>query len=194
MAKPPAWVLLERRRECDDVVVAPTVFLIGPSRIGKTTAGRLVAVQLEGVHHHDLDEDVKPFRQPGVNPVVTAQDWAVLEPILTAYESGPSGLAIVDIGAGTQNMVETGRRQIIDWLMRPHAVVVLLTAEPEFAWTRWIDGRPESKAEGFSRFIEQEFTGRESLYALASHTIDVTSRPSAAVADELLTIARSLLR
>lgn len=170
-----------------------SLFLIGPSRIGKTTAGRYVAGRLTGSRHHDLDHDVKPFRQPGVDPVVTAQDWRVLEPILTSYESSLHDLAIVDVGAGTQNMVEHGRREILDWLARPAALIVLLTAERTFAWDRWIDGRPHMEALGFDRFLQQEFTGRRKLYELAHRTIDVTNRPAADVGDELLAISAPLV-
>jgi shikimate kinase len=178
---------------CDAATMSRPLFIIGPSRVGKSTAARYVAGRLDRVAHHDLDLDVKPFRQPGVNPVITAQDWTVLHPILRAYESGIAELAIVDIGAGTQNMVEHGHREILDWLARPQSFVVLLTAEPTFAWNRWIDGRPDMADEGFDRFLQQEFTGRRELYWLADRTIDVADRVADEVGDELLGIATQLL-
>ena len=66
---------------------------------------------------------------------------------------------------------------------------MLLTADQRFAWGRWIEGRPDMEAQGFTCFLQQEFTGRQELYGLAHHTIDVTDRPADDVGHELLAIA-----
>ena len=87
-----------------------------------------------------------------------------------------------------------GRREIVAWLARPSAFVVLLTAESRFAWERWTAGRPEMEAQGFERFLQQEFTARRELYELADRTIDVTNRPPEDVGAELLGITASVLK
>ena len=52
------------------------LYLIGPSRLGKTSAGRYVVSVLDDAVLIDLDAKLKPHRPPDLDPVLTAQNLA----------------------------------------------------------------------------------------------------------------------
>ena len=142
-----------------------TIYLIGPSGVGKTSCARR-ASRLPGVEHLDLDDLCRG----------NESNWMICGPVLTNIESrrrdSPFTLRIVDIGAGTQTLP-----QLRDYLSgRRERVVLIWGPESEV-----VQRNPLGPGRALDEYRQTEYLSRQFLYSIAPYTIDVTGMREAEV-------------
>ena len=135
-----------------------TVYLIGPSGVGKSGIAASVASALSR-YHLDLDRACKGWEG----------NWPVcLSAIEGARLEHPEGV-IVDIGAGTQH--EAGGK-LAAYLSSVQGKVILVTGDSmevfgrNIAKTGWAD-------RSYDEYLNTEYTSRQTLNDLASGTVKV---------------------
>ena len=133
-----------------------TIYLIGPSGVGKTSCARR-ASEVLGAQHIALDSLCRG----------NEFNWPVCCLALARLESQTDtrdALRIVDIGAGTQTLPE-----LRDYLLKRRQQVVLIWA-PE---SEVVFRNPCGPSRPLEEYRQTEYTSREDLYALALHRIKV---------------------
>jgi hypothetical protein len=111
--------------------MAKTLYLIGPSNVGKSkTAERLG--DAGSIAFIDLDERLRSL-QPGKPLIHLAQNWWLVEPLLRSFEALNGAVpAIVAIGAGTQDRDrQMGDRKLEQWLRRRPDRVILIEGDQD---------------------------------------------------------------
>jgi shikimate kinase len=138
-----------------------TVYLIGPSQVGKSSAAASFAAPSSGIVVRDIDAELQ--RIHGDSWASHAFDWTSVEAILDAPSKAmePALETVFVVGAGSQTLPE-----LITYL-RPHRdCTVLLIAPPE----ELIDRHP---GRSLTELVRTEYTSRAELYDLAVHRLDV---------------------
>ena len=133
-----------------------TVYLIGPSGVGKTTCAR-TASRVLPVKHIDIDSLC----------LRNAYDWSACRLVLAGLEDpidDPWILNLIDIGAGTQTLPE-----LRDYLLKRREHVVLVWA-PE---SEVIQRNPLGPERSRDEYHLTEYANRQQLYAIAPHRINV---------------------
>ncbi len=134
-----------------------TIYLIGPSGVGKTSCASKASVSLL-TKHIDTDCECRGFEY----------NWTVCNLALARLEHSfvqREVLQIIDIGAGTQTLPE-----LRDYLAKRRERVVLLWA-PE---SEVIRRNPLGPSRELDEYRLTEYTSREDLYSIASHRINVS--------------------
>lgn len=138
-----------------------TIYLIGPSSIGKTCCAEYACRLLLNTTHVDLDKRCSGMQF----------DWPFCEAaLLRIREESQTNRqhTVVDIGAGTQT-----RPELIDYLRPRKQNVLLVWAQPHEAFAR---NRDVVLTRSLLQYEACEYTSRAQLYSLTEHKIDVTGQ------------------
>jgi len=133
-----------------------TIYLIGPSGVGKSHCARYAATVLKA-EHRELDELCAGHQF----------NWTVCNKALDEIEREArtnQAFHIIDIGAGTQCLPE-----LQQYLESRHQRVVLIYAPPPEVIRR--NPMPTRSSEEYE---QTEFKTRERLYSTADHIVDVS--------------------
>jgi hypothetical protein len=106
-----------------------TLYLIGPSNVGKTTSAEML--DAKGlVLHVDLDKVLKTSF-PDQDLIGPAQDWGTVEPLLTHYDARVTDpLTLISIGAGTQDRDREWKdHNLQGWLEQRRNRVILIEGD-----------------------------------------------------------------
>jgi shikimate kinase len=149
----------------------PIVFyLIGPSSVGKSSAGEWITKYYPEYTYIDFDDTVKPYH--GI--------WEKCRPLLVDIERQSiisNQNIIVALGAGTQLIPE-----MVGFLTEQNrsGAVVLITADAHEAWNR--NEEKHRMGRSFEDYYRCEYLDREKIYSVAAISIDVSglSAPDAA--------------
>jgi hypothetical protein len=130
--------------------VAKTLYLIGPSAVGKTTTAKALA-SLGIIVHVDLDAVLKELH-PDRELIAVTQDWDIVESVLNPYDSEVTVPAtVVDLGAGTQDMDRSHQNQKLEhWLCERRDRVIQIQGDRNELFARSIAHR--GKREQFDYF------------------------------------------
>lgn len=164
------------------------VVLVGLPGAGKTTVGTLVASRL-GVAFVDLDEEIERRSGMTVRAIFDAHGEARFrelerEAMRAVLDGAP---AVVATGGGWA--AQPGNLEDA----QPGAVVLYLNTGLKTAVARTGRGGDRPLLDGDStREMEQLYRVREPFYRRAHAIVETDAKPAAAVADEVVALARSL--
>jgi shikimate kinase len=145
------------------------VYLIGPSRVGKSSAGRRLA-KAGRATHVDLDDELVRA-DPRRPRIAVTQDWGLVVGVLEEIESRRSGPPIVvSIGAGTQDMDrQRGEPLLEEWLRTRTWRVIAIQGDREELFRR------NTVHEDRDVHDRLEYgPKRLRLYRLAGSTVDIS--------------------
>jgi shikimate kinase len=144
-----------------------TLYLIGRSNVGKSTAASALG-KLGEIIHVDLD-GLLASQNGGRLTVQTAQDWNLVERILRecdAQQTDPR--TVVDIGAGTQDRDRAfGDTKLERWLQERRDRVIWIDGDHDELYSRSVAHR-----DNLRRFDELEYGAkREQLRQSAANLV-----------------------
>ena len=118
--------------------MARTIYLIGPSNVGKSTAAANLASS-GLISHVNLDCELNRGRGDQNLDISVAQDWAIVGPLLEKFESlTTSPPTLVDIGAGTQDRDRHHRdHKLENWLIERSDRVILIEGDSGTVFNRY---------------------------------------------------------
>ena len=171
----------------------PIVALLGLRSAGKTTVGRRLARRLR-VPFVELDRRIEQVANLSLAEIFSlhGEDYyrRLERDELQAVLDDRRPLVLAT-GGGLVTAAETYA------LLRRGAVTVWLRATPEDHWNRVLrqgDKRPMADHPQAMSDLRSLLASRETLYALAAHTVDTSGRPVDRIVEEIAGLSRSLRR
>jgi hypothetical protein len=141
--------------------MAPTLFVIGPSSVGKSSAASYAAAEL-GAHAIDSDDPLRHVPRPW--------GWSLVASVIHQAEQETEGFLILVIGAGAQADA-TG--PLAEYLRARSGATLLMIAGPSEVHER--NERAHRIGRSLPDFTRHEYWERADIYAAAGQLLDVSS-------------------
>lgn len=136
-----------------------TLYLIGPSGVGKTTCAD-AAVERINAKHYKLDDLCRR----------RTNDWHFCQQVMRDAEASnktQGHLKIIDIGAGTQHDCN---RELVEYLNARRDSAMLIWAPDSEVIMR----NPLGSNRNQEEYRRTEYTSRDRLYSIPAHRIDIS--------------------